>query len=221
QSDSSLVALMIAATPVFVAFFDRLLFRRKIPLVRFAGIFAGFAGVVLLVYNGESLANTLTPTVLFALGGALSFSFGMSIRPKLPLPRDSVVNTAVQMVGVGIASIIISFSTIPDFSHMLDEASLVSWGALAFLAIVGTLVFVVFNFLLREEPGSRVASYSLVNPAIAVVLGILLGGEKPVPNFFISMPLILTGVAIMLYGEKLVQLFRVHVWSRFFPEKEE
>ena len=44
-------------------------------------------------------------------------------------------------------------------------------------------------------------SYSLVNPAIATLLGLFVGNETAVPLLAAGLPLILIGVAIMLYGE--------------------
>ncbi|MBN1523827.1 MAG: EamA family transporter [Spirochaetales bacterium] len=217
QTDSSYVALIVAAAPVFVAFFDRVLFRKKITFIKLLGVLVGFAGIVLLFWTGQSIADTFSLPVILACAGVIIFSFGMSLRHKLPAPHDSFVNTGIQMLfagGVALTASIISQQSIPE---ILAAATLPSLLSLLFLAVVGTLAFAAFNFLLHEEPSLRVSSYALVNPVIASVLGIALAGDKPVQFFFVSLPLVVAGIAFMLYGDRLVQLVR----TRFFSGNEE
>ena len=57
--------------------------------------------------------------------------------------------------------------------------------------------------------GHRIVSYALINPGIAVFLGFLFGNESAVPYLVIGLPLILVGLATMLYGQFLLRiLFR-------------
>jgi hypothetical protein len=47
-----------------------------------------------------------------------------------------------------------------------------------------------------------------VNPGIAVFLGFLFGDETAAPYMLIGFPLILIGLAVMLYGEILLRGLR-------------
>jgi EamA domain-containing membrane protein RarD len=48
-------------------------------------------------------------------------------------------------------------------------------------------------------------SYSIVNPLIAVLLGMALGGEKPVRYAGVAVPLIVVGLVLMFWGDGLVK----------------
>ena len=80
--------------------------------------------------------------------------------------------------------------------------------ALLYLTIVGSLAFAAFTYLIAHEPALRVTSYSLINPAIATLLGLFVGNETAVPLLAAGLPLILLGVAIMLYGETALTRWR-------------
>ena len=58
------------------------------------------------------------------------------------------------------------------------------------------------------EPAERVVSYALVNPLIALVLGLGLASETPTPYLALGVPLALVGLAFMLYGERLAAWVR-------------
>ena len=74
---------------------------------------------------------------------------------------------------------------------------------MAYLAIVGGGAFLAYNYLLANEPSIRIVSYAIVNPLIAVFLGMLILGEEPVPLLWFGVPVILIGLVLMLYGEKI------------------
>jgi drug/metabolite transporter (DMT)-like permease len=61
-------------------------------------------------------------------------------------------------------------------------------------------------YLLVTEPASRIVSYALINPGIAVLLGLILGQETATPNMAFGFPLILVGLTVMLYGEPLMRI---------------
>ena len=81
-------------------------------------------------------------------------------------------------------------------------------GLAVFLGFIAGLAFAAYTYLIAHEPGVRVSSYSLVNPAIATLLGLLVGDETPVPLLAAGLPLVLLGVTLMLYGEAIVAHLR-------------
>ena len=70
------------------------------------------------------------------------------------------------------------------------------------------MAFAAYTYLIANEPAIRVVSYSLVNPVIATLLGLLIGNESPVPLLALGLPLVLIGVGLMLYGETAVPYLR-------------
>jgi len=83
-----------------------------------------------------------------------------------------------------------------DIGRLLS-ASPRAYGALAYLAVFGSLVgFNAFVYCLNELPASTVGTYAYVNPVVAVVLGHLLLGEPVFAGLLLGAGLIL--LAVML-----------------------
>ncbi len=211
QVDSYVAALVVTCTPMLVALYDRLLLHIRLSPVRLVGIGVGIGGVALLLYNGHSLLHSLSPHVLMVVGGVALWSLATSLGHKLRVYPDTLVNSGIQMLFVGVLCIgTLSFFP-PSLAEIVPTVSAQSAFGLAFLAIIGSLAFGAFNYLVTHEPAIRVTSYALINPVIATLLGLWVGNETPAPLLFLGLPLILVGVTLMLYGEaicKYVQMRR-------------
>lgn len=205
--DSYVAALVLAATPLAVALFDRLLFGRRVSGLRLAGIVVGVAGVGVLLYRG-SLALSLSSHTLLILAAMLLWSLGTSLGHRLPLHPDNLVNSAVEMLFAGLASLALFALSGRAVLPALAAASARSlWGA-GFLTVFGSLGFTAYAYLLAHEPAIRIVSYALVNPLIATLLGLLLGGESATPLLGFGMPMVIGGLVTMLYGETILARLR-------------
>lgn len=200
--DSYFAALILAATPITVALFDRVLLKKQISVIKLGGIILGLIGVTALLYNGKSILGSFTADVLLVLTGMTLWSIGTSLGHKIQTPKDVFVNSSIQMIFVGLISLIWAYFETPNASFSNFAPS--SIFGLTYLAIFGSLAFCAYNYLLLHEPAIRITSYSYINPVIAVVLGLLVGAEKPVPFLMVGLPLILMGLILMLYGELLI-----------------
>jgi drug/metabolite transporter (DMT)-like permease len=206
--DSYVVALVMAVVPLAVATFNRFLFHKSITWIRFLGIMIGFFGVAFLLYDGQSLRGTLNPHTLMVLAAMLLWSFGTSLAHRLPLPADSRINSGIQMLFAGLVSLALALISGHTPAAVFAGASLRSLLGLAYLGVIGSLAITAYSYLLVNEPSIRIVSYALVNPGIAVMLGFLFGNETAAPYMLIGFPLILFGLATMLYGETLLRMFR-------------
>jgi drug/metabolite transporter (DMT)-like permease len=199
---SYVVSLLAACSPLYIAVFNYALYRSAVSPIRAAGVLVGVGGIALLLYNGTSLAGSFGPGVLIAIAGVLAWGFGTSVAAKLPKAKDPFVSTAIQMGIVGVAALAIGFAADPGVIE--KAAGMSAWSAfgVAYLAVLGSLTLVAYNFLLSVEPSFRISSYALVNPLIAVFLG-LAAGERATPYLFLGVPLVLAGLVLMLYGDAL------------------
>ncbi|TCL68496.1 drug/metabolite transporter (DMT)-like permease [Hydrogenispora ethanolica] len=204
--DSYLVALIMASTPICIAFFDRILLKKKIAAMTLSGIVVGIIGVGILVYQGDPAAS-FTPPLLMVIGGLTSWSFATSLGHRLKVPADNLVNSAIQMTFVGLVCVAGLWPGQP-LPAIASAFSAHSWFGLGYLAILGSLAFIAYNYLIAHEPALRIASYAFVNPVIATILGIVVGKEKPVASLWYGLPLILAGLFLMFYGEALVSYIR-------------
>lgn len=206
--DSYIAAIIISSTPFCVAFFNRLLYRERLHAVRLAGMALGLAGVAIILWKGEGVGFEFTPGILFIIAGFLAWSFATSTGSRLPVHKDSIVNSGIEMTMAGIVAFVGSIFVYGSPGMALAGVSGASWLAMAYLAVIGGAAFYAYTFLLANEPSYRLVSYAIVNPLIAVLLGMLILGEKAVPLLWLGVPVILAGLVLMLYGERIGALFR-------------
>ncbi len=206
--DSYLVALILATTPVVVAFFDWLLIGKKISFSGIIGIFLGFGGVCTLLYNGSSFSMSFTPDILLVIGGLVSWAFATSLGHKLKVFPDIFVNTGIQMFSIGLICLLTLMLGKPSIQQLYPSFSLSSILGLLYLMIIGSAAFCAYNYLIHNEPAIRVVSYAFVNPIIATLLGVVVAKEKIVPFLFPGIILILCGLFIMLYGNLLFKAIK-------------
>lgn len=203
---SWMASVVIACMPIYVAFFNVLLYRTKVSGIRLAGAVAGVVGVGLLLFQGTTNEAPIGMALALAVLGALSWGFGSSLAKAIRKPKDVLVSTAIQMLVAGSVALGIGAGSGVNIVSALSLASAWSIFSLAYLALLGGLTLVAYNHLLVAEPSFRVSSYSLVNPLIAVMLG-MASGEKASRFFAIGSPLVLLGLVIILYGDAIKDFF--------------
>ena len=70
--------------------------------------------------------------------------------------------------------------------------------AMAYLAVMGSLVgFTAYVYLLKNVRPTVASSYAYVNPPVAVLIGVVLGGEVIHTLDLVSMAIILLGVGLI------------------------
>jgi drug/metabolite transporter (DMT)-like permease len=208
EVDSYLAAIIISATPLIVALFNRTFFREKLSWIRIVSMALGLAGVAVLLYEGGGSGLSIGKGIVFVVAGFLSWGFATSVGHKLPVHANNLVNSGLQMCIAGTIALVFSLFAYPPPAVVLPGISLKSWMALAYLASVGGVAFYAYSYLLKHEPSRRIVSYSIVNPLIAVLIGIALGGEKPVIFLIPGMIGILTALVLMLYGDAIRAKFK-------------
>jgi len=206
--DSYLAALLASSTPILVALIDSVLLRKPLTASRAIGVVFGFLGVAVLLYNGHSLVGSLSLSVLIGLGGVLFWSLGTGLGHRFRVSGDNTVNSGVQMLFVGVVSLLVCAVIGPSPSRVLARASTMSVVGVVYLGVLGSLAFSAYAWLVQVEPAERIVSYALVNPLIALFLGLVLASESPTPYLALGVPLTLVGLGFMLYGERLVAWLR-------------
>lgn len=198
--DSYLAALIVATTPMAVLLYDKILFKKNISISGWAGTVIGIMGVAfLLIKEGTSIPNLSLPALLVLIAVAL-WALGVSLSKVLTLPKNSIVNGAIQLFAIGVFTLLVANVFTPVTSIEWSNVSLAVYGSIGYLIVFGSIALASFAWLLYNEPNRRVVTYALVNPLIAIILGMVIGGEKAVPWLFVGTTLILSGLFLMFYG---------------------
>ena len=184
---SSLTALLVASVPMVAAFLYRFThIHEPLGATRLVGLLLGAGGVALLV--GLSLGGSNTIGIVQMSGVILGYSIGpLIIATKLSeLPGTAVVAASVALVALLYAPF--------GLTHLPSHVSAETVAAIAVLALVCTAAaFLVFFALIVEVGPARSTVVTYVNPAVAVLLGIVLLGEHVTPAMLLGFPLIILG----------------------------
>ena len=173
---SGLTALLVASVPLFSALLDRTFFGVRLSLGGLAGIATGLFGVALLVGPSADIDPVGAAVILV---GSFAWAAGSAYARVAPLPRVSVLSTAMQML-CGAALLAIAGVATGELGRVHPSAvSAESLGAFAYLVVIGSIgAYTAYGWLLKSGTSSVVVStYAYVNPAIAVVLGWFFANE--------------------------------------------
>ena len=196
---SSLSALLVATVPLWMVLLDAIRPGGSSPGVRpLCGILLGFTGALLLIgltRDGASSENFYGALVVLA--ASLFWAVGSVYGKTAVLPASPLLTTGIEMLAGGTVQALVALMTVEfdRFSFvMLSERSVLAW---VYLTIIGTLVFVAYGWLLRAAPLPLVATYSYVNPLVAIILGHLLGKEVITARVLLAAGLIVGSVALV------------------------
>ena len=193
---SGIAAVGIATVPIWVALFSGLLGDWP-NRVEWFGIALGFFGVMLLSLRGNLKADPRGALLLLA--SSLTWALGSFLNPRLPLPRGAMA-AASEMLAGGLLLLILGVLLNERFHGM---PSLRSTAALLYFSIAGSVVaFSAYLYLLQRVSPALATSYTYINPAIALGLGILFAGETITRAELAAVAFILCGVAVLVLGSQ-------------------
>lgn len=184
---SSLAGLLIAAVPLVGVLVGRVVRDSDgMDLARAAGLLLGLLGVGMLVGLdvGELGAAALLEVGAVVVGYATAPV--IMARRLADLPSIPVVSAALLLTAVGYLPFAVT--------HWPATVSAGSLGSVLVLGVVCTAVaFVLFFALIRIVGPARSTVITYVNPAVALLLGVVLLGERFTLGMAIGFPLILVG----------------------------
>lgn len=208
---SGIVALIIAALPLWIAIFRTIDGQRPTAL-SWIGLITGFLGVALLLKPGsvQSVNGEDSTTVLFfmfmVLLGNIGWALGTYLAPRYPLPKNALVFTAIEMLAGGVSLTIAGLVKGESLGDFLD-ASNWSWIWFWYLVIFGSIIaYSAYLWLVSNAPVGLTATYAYVNPIIAVTLGAVFLDEVITVNYAVGGSIIVLGVLIVVTSESKMRI---------------
>lgn len=195
---SGLMAMVVTTMPMWLALWTRW-GGERVPVTSWIGLGLGVAGAVLLAREGNFSATWLGGLLAFA--APLCWSLGSYASRKLSMPAPAMASAAQWFVGGAMGLVVaLWFEPVPA----LSQISAKSWAAWVYLLVFGTMVALnAYLWLLQNTSAALAGSYSFVNPAVALVVGVALGGELLTGWVFAALPLIGAALVFILYGRLL------------------
>ena len=196
---SSLSALLVATVPLWMLLFDAVRPAGEKPSAKaLSGTLIGFCGAALLI--GWS-ASGATPESFYGAvavaAASLLWAIGSIYGKILHLPSSPLVTTGIEMLAGGVVQIFVAW-TFGEFTRFeLSAISTRSAWAWSYLTVIGPVAFVAYAWLLRNAPIPLVATYSYVNPLVAILLGYFLGKEIITMRILLAAGLIIGSVVLV------------------------
>ena len=173
---SSVAAIFVGAGPLLAALWSGA-FGIWPQRVQWAGIALGFCGVVLLA-SGAQLSNH--PIGLIALALAVtSWTLGSVLSQRKLKLAPGAMGFATEMLTGGVVLLAVGLlrGEAPTLAASWPPTPAAAI-ALVYLIFAGSIAaFSAYMYLLSQVSSTIAISYAYVNPMIAVLLGVLLGGE--------------------------------------------
>ena len=186
---SSTAGLLVAMVPLFAAVLLTVTGHDRFSRRRIVGLVVGFGGVAALVGLDLDLSDlgAVFSVVLVAIG----YAFGAYI-------IGHVLND-LPPIGVIVGSLIVSATVYLPFAIWLRPDHVTAPAVLSVigLAVLCTAVaFLVLFALVAEAGAGRATVITYVNPAVAIVLGIVVLGEPMTIGMAIGFPLVIVGAIL-------------------------
>ncbi len=213
---SGLAALLLAVTPIWVAIIEAWILKSdRLSRAGIVGLVLGTIGLGVLLWPKLHATTTLGRMELAAsvalMFAALSWTCGSLLSKRSKFSVDIFTATGWQMLFSGVVNTGIA-ACLGHFRQ--TQWTISSTWAIAYLIVGGSLLgFTAYIWLLEHVPTAKVATYSYVNPVIAVILGVVFLGEQ-LDGY------ILAGTAVIIAGVILVTTSKIRSGVGSLPARQ-
>ena len=198
---SGLVVAFIAVVPVMMAL-GQTLWRVYPGRLEAAGIALGLAGVLLLT-QGEAFVASPAGLTAIALACLLWTAGSLLSQRRLPLAPGAMGFASEMICGGVVLLAMAAIAGEPMRFAALWPPRPLALAAWAYLVVAGSLIaFNAYMVLLGRASAALASSYCFVNPVIALLLGVTLGGETVTAGEWLAAGVVLAGVVLLLAGRR-------------------
>ena len=194
---SGLVVSFIAVIPLLLVLINMCfgVHPRRMELL---AVTVGLVGVLMLT-QGSGIRSS--PAGLLAITlGTTGWTLGSVLSQRGFRLAPGATGFASEMLCGGLALLVMSALRHESWHLPSDSSAWFSW---AYLVVFGSLIaFNAYMLLLARTSASLAASYSLVNPVVALFLGVTLGGERVSSWEWLASGVVVIGVVLLLMGRR-------------------
>ena len=194
---SGLVVAFIAVIPLLIALLN-LIWGVKPSRLEAAGIALGLVGVLMLTQGSgfrsspEGLVAICIACVCWSLGSVLS-------QRSLPL-ASGAMGFASEMLCGGVVLMGLAAVSGETMNWPPQAEAVAAW---IYLVVFGSLIaFNAYMVLLARAPAALAASYTFVNPVIAMLLGVWIANEAVTRFEWYAVAVVLAGVLLLLFKRR-------------------
>lgn len=200
---ASTTALIVAASPAFVALINRVLGRELLSGRGWLGIALAFAGIVLIVEGGGGVqagSQHLLGDLMILASTFLWACYVVMVAPLMKVYSPLRVTAIATAVGAVLPTLL----GLPAVLALpFDQVQWSGWAGVLYSALLAIVFsYVVWNMGVQRIGGSRTSLYANLIPVIGAVAAAIFLGEA-------LTPLKLAGAVIIFFGLHLGRTARV------------
>ncbi|MBK7141534.1 MAG: DMT family transporter [bacterium] len=189
-------SVLFATTPIWVFVFALFILKEKLLWRRVVGIIIALAGVATIMTSGAVQVGTeylFGDLIIFCsvLAWAMYTILGKPLAEKYG---------ALRMTAYALASgtaVYFPFGLIRAMQYDYSQSTLGAWMSVVYFAVATSVIgYVIWYYVLKHMPASRMAVFSNIQPVIATTVAYFTLGESLGLSFFVGAAVVLTGVLI-------------------------
>lgn len=195
---AGLSAVLFASFPFMVSVLAHYFLENdKFTPAKLAGLAIGFAGIVMVFYEGLEFGPLSYWGMLALLGSSLSAAYANILIKRDLHHVDPMIATALQMsLGTVLLLAVGTFLESWDGFHLTGPAV----GSILFLAVFGSAVaFTLYFWVLKKTEASKLSLITFVTPLVALVGGYFILDEPVTTRLAFGTLLVAAGIAIVIY----------------------
>jgi drug/metabolite transporter (DMT)-like permease len=196
--DSGFAAVLVATVPLWMVVFAWPIDRQRPTRNAVGGLGIGLVGVAVL--TGVGSGSPHPAEVALVLGASCAWGLGSVLAHRLALPRRALLAAALEMIVGGVLLLIAA--TVRGEYEAMDWSQVPGSAWLALLYLIGPgslLAFTAYGYALSRLPLATVSTYAYVNPVVAVVLGVVILGERLTANQGVGTALVVASIVLTLH----------------------
>jgi drug/metabolite transporter (DMT)-like permease len=212
---SGVAAIVLATIPFWILLIDFRFAKHKRPsALAVAVLLPGFLGVAIVAWQNVGGGGNLLSMVAL-LAASLSWSVGTVVSRNNSGGISTMLLSGMQLSigGVVLCAMALVAGEVRTFSPTTVSAA--SLEAALYLVVSGSVIgFAAYHWLLKNVPTPLVATYTFVNPVVAVLLGYLVLGEPVSTPMMSGASLVIISVIAMWLAENLPRSSGQGGWER-------
>ena len=203
---SGQAALLVSVLPVWIVLL-RLFTGDRPSWKTLLGVVVGLLGLVWILLPGGTDSHSGTDAEvlwwsLVIVVSSITWAVTSWFSPRLDKPKSDLAAVAYQSFFGAVVLLLIGVFRGERWDFAATTTS--SWVSLLFLAIVGSILgWYAFVWLLQNSRLSLMSTYAYVNPVVAVIVGLVLGGEMLSSDIIVGCTVVLAGVVLVVSGEQM------------------
>lgn len=188
--DASIIHVL---NPVFVLVFASILIHEKVTFLKVIGIALGAGGALILILYGKMVnmsTNSFEGNILVMLNMLCYAMYLVLIKPMVAKYHTMTILKWVSFFGF---LFILPFCVKGIAGISLKSITIQGWLGVGYVIVLNTFIaYILINFALKTVEASMASYYTYLQPVIASVMSVSLGGEV------ITVPKIIA--AILIFG---------------------